>query len=59
MLTGLIAQVSNLFYSRQSDYNTGIRAKLDVCTMKRTSMVNMWGHISLVSYLITLFDQAW
>ena len=47
MLAGLIAQVSKKkFYSRQSGYNTGIRAYLDVCTMKCTSMVNMWGHIS-------------
>ena len=57
MMAGLIAQGSkNVFYSRQSVYNTGIRAQLDVCTMKCMFMVNMWGHICLVSYVIILFE---
>ena len=60
MLAGLIAQGSKTnFYSRQSVYNTGIRSKLDVCLMKRTFMVNMWGHICLVSYFPFACGTPW
>ena len=54
MLAGLIAQVSKyLLYSRQSITTLELGRSL-ICTF----MVNMWGHIYLVIYLIKLFEQA-